>query len=135
MYIKTKIISKTRQVFGQTYYLYDNCSKYILSINFPPSTSSSQPYAHDTIIRTVAGMGGKIAGIRIYRYQNKTEWFYAYLIIRLDNDLIEINISCEDALKIALHEKLPIWVQNKILNSVGIKITKSLLESSLNHPI
>lgn len=128
MYKTLKFIVKIPYQNFSTYYLFNKNEKILLPIEIDGKIES--PSIHDSLIRIIKGTGYSIVGIKIYYHKENT--FYTYLTIKNSKNIFDININLIDGLEICKKSSTPIFINEKILRSCGIEITKDLVLKALN---
>lgn len=88
-----------------------------------------RPHMHNTTIRLVRALGGKIKSIIINDCQNNI--FYSYIRVVRKEKVWDVDSKPSDSLAIALRLNIPIFVKKSVYKKLGIKITKDLLERSI----
>ncbi len=82
--------------------------------------SKSRPLTHDLVTHILIGLEAKLDRMIINEVDN--DKFFARLIIKMENELgkkiIEIDSRPSDSLVLTVLAKRPIYVANKVLNSV-----------------
>lgn len=93
------------------------------------SGPEARPHIHDTAIRIIKALEAEVVSVAIHAYHS--EIFYSYIRIRTHKDSMEIDAKPSDAIAIALRHKVPVLVNEKVYEIVGIRITRELLKSYL----
>lgn len=88
-----------------------------------------RPQVHNTLKRVIKALGGKVISVLIDNY--KDDLYYAYIRIKKDRLIYDIDSDLADALCVALINNVPMNVNKEILKDYGIKITKDLLIQAL----
>ncbi len=84
-----------------------------------------RPSVHDTTRRLVATLSGKIDRVIINGYSN--DIFYSYIRVRQGNKYFDVDSKPTDAIALALRSKAPIFVDKRLADEVGIKVTPEML--------
>lgn len=82
--------------------------------------SAERPLTHDLLIDVIRKLGGRVAEVRIDDLRDDV--YFAKIVIAREaggGSPVEIDARPSDAIAIALHEKAPIAVAEKILAQVG----------------
>ncbi len=75
-----------------------------------------RPLTHDLIDRLIEQLDGQLEQVVISDLRDST--FYAKLILRKDNELIEIDSRPSDAIAIGSGRETPIFVDESVLDAV-----------------
>jgi len=75
-----------------------------------------RPMTHDLIENVIRQMDGTLERILVSDLKNQT--FYAKLMIRRNGKTIEVDSRPSDAIALAVQMKVPIYVEEKVLESV-----------------
>ena len=78
--------------------------------------STPRPLTHDLLVNLVETMGGEFQDVVISELREHT--YYAYLRVRQEGELLEIDARPSDAIAIAVTCDLPIYVNEEVLNDV-----------------
>jgi uncharacterized protein len=78
-----------------------------------------RPMTHDLLANVVESLGGELEKIVINELQEHT--FYAKLVIRHDNELIEIDSRPSDAIALGVGDDVPLYVEDHVLDEAGIQ--------------
>ena len=78
---------------------------------------TARPLTHDLIINFVKAFNSNITKVIVNDLQKNT--FYAKIFISANGKEIEIDSRPSDAIVLAVSLKIPIYVENKILDEVG----------------
>lgn len=90
---------------------------------------ASRPEIHDTLKRTILGLGGKLVSVLIYKIHESD--YYTYLNFKTGKKTIQVACGFADAVILATAFSVPILIERDLLEKEGIKITKELIEKSL----
>lgn len=88
-----------------------------------------QPTVYDTFKRVLISSKIPLISITVYKYVNSI--YYTYLNLVNGTNHMEINAKFSDALNLAKRFNVEVYIDSKILNEQGIKITKRLLKEAL----
>jgi hypothetical protein len=72
-----------------------------------------RPQTHDLLASVIEALGGELESIIIHDLSEHT--FYAYLRVRKDGELIEIDSRPSDAIALGIAENVPIFVAEHVL--------------------
>ena len=88
-----------------------------LSINHRVrSQPTPRPLTHDLLTSLIEQMGGELQDILINELVEHT--YFARLRVRKDGELIEVDCRPSDAIAVAVTAKVPIFVNEDVLNDV-----------------
>lgn len=139
-FILKVIIPRDEKSDEYTVYLFNTEEKILLPLSTGRWASESillakqgklqvRPHVHDTFRRAVLSLGGEVVGVTIYKVIGDT--FYAYLRISRGDEIFDIDAKPTDAISMALRCGVPIYVNDYVCDVAGIKVTRELLERSL----
>lgn len=80
----------------------------------------SRPLTHDLLGSAINTLGGKLDHIVIHDLAEET--FYAKLVVFQDGKTLEVDARPSDAIALAIRSKVPIFVEEKVLESAGIAL-------------
>jgi bifunctional DNase/RNase len=86
-----------------------------------------RPLTHDLICNVLAGLGGELQSVHIYKLENNT--FYAYLNIEQKSpegqveQVIRVDARPSDSIAVACRTESPIFIAEKVLDEAGQDIT------------
>lgn len=135
------IVPYVENVSMYTVYLFNQENKILLPFQTSKWSSESillakqrvqlpRPHIHNTLIRLIYALDAKPKEVLVYKYLDNA--FYAYLKLQTkDNLTLEIDIKISDAVALALRSAIPIYVKDDVCTKAGIKVTKDLLDRSL----
>lgn len=87
---------------------------------FLRNTPKERPLTHDLIGNVFAGLGVRVERVVINDLKNST--YFARLILHSENELgrkiLEIDARPSDCIALAVQQKSPIYVANKVFNAV-----------------
>jgi uncharacterized protein len=135
------IMTDSESPNSSTLYLLNKKSKLLLPVEINKESAKAltlaqqniptpRPHIHDTIRRLIASLNGKVAGITINMYRDGI--FYSYIRVKNGNKYYDIDSKATDAIAIAIRSNAPIYIEDDVIQGVGIKITQELLDRSLN---
>ncbi len=78
----------------------------------------SRPLTHDLLGRVVEQLGGKLTQIVINDLADET--FYARLILDQNGQHLEVDSRPSDAIALAIRAKVPIYVEDAVLDQAGM---------------
>ncbi len=79
--------------------------------------STPRPMTHELLGNTIEKLGGKLERVAVTELKNNT--FFAKLLIQRGKDTLEVDCRPSDAIALAIRSKVPIWVEEKIIDSVN----------------
>jgi hypothetical protein len=85
-----------------------------------------RPMTHDLIVNLLDTWGADLEYIYVHTLANDT--FYGRLVVRVGEDLIEIDSRPSDAIAIAVRVDAPIFVSEEVMDEAATMPEKSLLE-------
>lgn len=78
----------------------------------------SRPLTHDLLGSVVSALGATVSQVIINRLADET--FYAKLIIDVDGKQVEVDSRPSDAIAVAIRAKVPIFVDESVLDQAGM---------------
>ncbi len=122
-------------VVENTLYLFESQSQTLLPIKLSNKyhtfllrdSDDITPSIYNTTNRILAAAGLSIECVKIYLSQFGV--YYTYVSIKTTAQLLDINITLEDAFKMVDIYSTPLYINVNILIDEGIKITKELLKN------
>lgn len=78
----------------------------------------SRPLTHDLLKSVVGALGGKLQAVVINELADET--FYAKLVIDANGQHMEIDSRPSDAIALAIRGKVPIYVEEAVLDQAGM---------------
>jgi bifunctional DNase/RNase len=78
----------------------------------------SRPLTHDLLGSVVSALGATVSQVVIHRLADET--FYAKLIIDVDGKQVEVDSRPSDAIAVAIRAKVPIFVDESVLDQAGM---------------
>jgi uncharacterized protein len=84
---------------------------------FLQEVEAVRPMTHDLLKTVVAGLGATLERLEIHDLQDDV--FYARLIIRSGNDLIEVDSRPSDGIALAVRAHAPIFVADEVMQRAG----------------
>ncbi len=82
--------------------------------------SMPRPGIYDLFIKTLASFDGTLTEVDIYRINSGI--FYSHLFIEKDGNLTYIDSRTSDALALAVRSKVPIFIEEELLDGNSIKL-------------
>ncbi len=78
----------------------------------------SRPLTHDLLSSIVSALGATVTQVVINRLADET--FYAKLIIEVEGKQVEVDSRPSDAIAVAIRAKVPIYVDESVLDQAGM---------------
>jgi len=78
----------------------------------------ARPVTHDLLKNVIETMGGKVSHVLIKALNDSV--FFASLFIDVNGDLQEIDSRSSDAIALAVRVKVPIFVDEEVMDQAGI---------------
>jgi bifunctional DNase/RNase len=82
------------------------------------NTEVARPMTHDLLRNAIEEMGGTISHILINDLRNQV--FYATLFVDVDGDVKEIDCRPSDSIALAVRAKVPLFVEEDVMEAAGI---------------
>jgi bifunctional DNase/RNase len=83
-------------------------------------TASPRPLTHDLLKNVITELGAKIVSIVISDLRD--EIYYARIILDADGRHVEIDSRPSDAIALAVRAKVPIYVEESVLEQAGVAL-------------
>ena len=81
-----------------------------------------RPLTHDLLNSVILSLGGSVSHIVVSDLQNDT--FYAKISIQWNGDSLEVDSRPSDAIALAVRVKVPIYVEETVLERAGVAMDK-----------
>ena len=81
-----------------------------------------RPLTHDLLFNTIKDLGGAIERIVVSGLQNDT--YFAKIAVRIGDRVVEIDSRPSDALALAVRAKVPIFVDDEVMQKAGVLLDK-----------
>jgi bifunctional DNase/RNase len=78
----------------------------------------ARPVTHDLLKNIIEEVGGTVSHILINELRDQV--FYARLFIDADGEMLEIDCRPSDAIAVAVRAKVPIFVEEVVMDEAGI---------------
>lgn len=88
----------------------------------------ARPVTHDLLKNVIASLGGKVSHVLIKELSEGV--FYASLFIDTNGELKEIDSRSSDAIALAVRVKVPIFVNESVIDEVGVVPEPDILEGA-----
>lgn len=86
----------------------------------------ARPVTHDLLKNVIEELGGKVSHVLIKALQEGV--FYASLFVDINGELKEIDSRSSDAIALAVRVKVPIFVNEEVMDQVGVLPEPDILE-------
>ena len=84
--------------------------------------SVPRPLTHDLLNLVITTLGGAVSHIVVSDLQDDT--FYAKINIQLNGSNFEVDSRPSDAIALAVRVKVPIYVEDKVMEKAGVALDK-----------
>ena len=78
----------------------------------------ARPVTHDLLKNVISELGGNVSHILINELREMV--FYARLFVDVDGTMLEVDCRPSDAIAVAVRTKVPIFVNEEVLDEAGI---------------
>lgn len=86
-------------------------------------TTSPRPLTHDLLKNVISELGAKIVSIVISDLID--EIYYARIVLDIAGRYIEVDSRPSDAIALAVRAKIPIYVEDTVLENAGVALEQS----------
>jgi hypothetical protein len=86
----------------------------------------ARPVTHDLLKNVIAALGAKVSHVLIKALNDGV--FYASLFVDMSGELKEIDSRSSDAIALAVRVKVPIFVNEAVMDEVGVLPEPDILE-------
>jgi len=86
----------------------------------------ARPVTHDLLKNVIDELGGKVSHVLIKALNEGV--FYASLFVDINGELKEIDSRSSDAIALAVRVKVPIFVNEEVMDQVGVLPEPDILE-------
>jgi len=91
-------------------------------------TTAPRPLSHDLIWSVIRSLGASIESIVINEIRDDT--FYSKIFLNTAEGQLDIDSRPSDALALALRAEVPIFIEDKVLDTAGVLIDKETISTS-----
>ena len=91
-------------------------------------TEISRPMTHDLLKNIVEEMGAHISHIMVNDLRDSV--FYARLVLDVNGEQSEIDCRPSDAIAVAVRAKVPIYINEDVLEQAGVKPEPDIIQES-----
>lgn len=81
-----------------------------------------RPLTHDLLHNAINDLGGTIEKITVSGLENDT--YFARIVVRVGEKTVDIDSRPSDALAIAVRAKVPIYVEDDVMEKAGVLLDK-----------
>jgi bifunctional DNase/RNase len=78
----------------------------------------ARPVTHDLLKNIIEELGGTVSHILINELREQV--FYARLFVDMDGNMMEIDCRPSDAIAVAVRSKVPVFVDESVMDEAGI---------------
>ena len=89
----------------------------------------ARPVTHDLLKNVISELGGKVSHVLIKSLQEGV--FYASLFVDINGELKEIDSRSSDAIALAVRVKVPIFVDEEVMDQVGVLPEPDILDEEM----
>jgi bifunctional DNase/RNase len=82
--------------------------------------SVARPLTHDLLANVIEQLGGAVQSVVVNELANDT--FYAKINVERDGQTLEVDSRPSDAIAIAVRARVPIYVDESVLNRAGVQL-------------
>lgn len=86
----------------------------------------ARPVTHDLLKNVIEELGGKVSHVLVKALNEGV--FYASLFVDINGELKEIDSRSSDAIALAVRVKVPIFVNEEVMDQVGVLPEPDILE-------
>jgi bifunctional DNase/RNase len=90
------------------------------------NTEVARPLTHDLLKNSIEELGGRISHILINELRDQV--YFARLFVDVDGNLKEIDCRPSDSIALAVRAKVPIFVEEPVMDEAGIPPEPDLFE-------
>lgn len=87
-----------------------------------------RPLTHDLLSAAITTLGGDVNHIILSDLENDT--FYAKVVLQASDETIQLDARPSDAIALAVRAKVPIFVEESVLDKAGVILDKESSEQS-----
>ena len=88
----------------------------------------NRPLTHDLLSVAITTLGGDVNHILLSDLENDT--FYAKVVLKANDETIQLDARPSDAIALAVRAKVPIFVEESVLDKAGVILDKESSERS-----
>ena len=93
----------------------------------------ARPVTHDLLKNVIAALGAKVSHVLIKALNDGV--FYASLFVDMSGELKEIDSRSSDAIALAVRVKVPIFVNEAVMDEVGVLPEPDILEEEAKEEV
>lgn len=87
-----------------------------------------RPLTHDLLSTAITTLGGDVIHVVLSDLENDT--FYAKVVLKTNDETIQLDARPSDAIALAVRAKVPIFVEDSVLEKAGVILDKESAEQS-----
>jgi bifunctional DNase/RNase len=92
----------------------------------------ARPVTHDLLKNVITDVGGRVSHVLIKALHESV--FYASLFIDMNGDMHEVDCRSSDAIALAVRVKVPIFVNEEVMDEAGILPEPDIQEAEGEEP-
>jgi bifunctional DNase/RNase len=93
----------------------------------------ARPFTHDLLKSAITELGGKITQVLISDLRN--EVFYAQIVLDVSGRKLEIDSRPSDALALAVRAKVPIYIDESVMDKASITPEEDIAQGTGDEPL
>lgn len=82
--------------------------------------TASRPLPYDLMRNLIGSLGGEVKQIMVVDLNQDV--FYARILIRVDDRMVEVDSRPSDAIALAVRVKIPIMVDDRVMDTAGVHL-------------
>ncbi len=131
MYKEAKYITTICEKDKKTTYLLCRNPQTLIPLELKDEATCAYPNFKTLCTHILNALKAKVVCAKIYRYQD--EIFYSYITLKQNGNSIDVNAPPIVALKACQIFGAPLLVNEAIVNGLGFRITKQMIEEALEN--
>ncbi|NDJ84973.1 MAG: bifunctional nuclease family protein [Chloroflexi bacterium] len=88
-----------------------------------------RPLTHDLLKSTISNLGGEVQRIVVTELRRPDDIFYAKIVVKVDDRDVEIDSRPSDAIALAVRVKVPIFVDESVMEVAAVVPEKDVEET------
>lgn len=129
MYKKAKYITTVPGENKKTAYVLCKNPNILLPIEVRDGERYAYPNIPTLLSHILNVLSAEIVMIKIFKYCS--DLLYTYLTLKVGKRLVEINVAPDTAVKISALFKIPIYVNEKVVKDLGLRVTREMILKAL----